>query len=324
VNIADLVTRSGKRIWIVVFTVALAAGAAFYFSSNQPQQYSAVASVTVVQPAGTPPTGQIVNQSVENLRSTVDSRGLAQIVSEATGASIGEVRGSLSTQRLRTGNVVEIVSASDEPAEAVAIAQSAALEAVRQQVESELAVAEQGVALARTRYEDADSDLTAFVVELGTVDPEAVLAARTAALLEAQVALAAVEPDDEAALILRTKDVENAEEALEGLPPLILSYRTLVSERDAAFEALNASTSRQLEAQATANVASKVLVVTPQKATAVSRRQDIGQSVIAAGVVGLILGLGILAVIEVFPSRARARRARRQAEPDSPEPPDES
>lgn len=319
-NISELITRSGWRVWIVVFTVVIAVGAALFFSLGQPQRYVATASVTVVPPPGTPPTAQVVNQSVENLRSVVDSRGLAQIVSEQTGSSFRAVRDSLSTERIRTGNVVEVVAESNKAAGAVATAEAAALEAVRLQAQAEVAVAEQGVDLAQSRYADADTNLTTFVIELGIADPEAELVRRSAALLEAQVALASPEPDDITTEL--EKDVADAQQALDELPTDLVRYRTLVLERDAALEGLSDAIGTQLEAQATANVATNVLIVTPEQAMTVSRRQEAAQTAIAAGVVGLLLGLGILAVMEVLPSRVRARRHARAGQPGSDAPPD--
>lgn len=305
-TISDFIVRSRKRLWIVALTAVLAATAAFVMSIGRPQTHSAVASVTVVQPSGAAPTGQVVSQSVENLRSALDSRGLAQLVSEETGVPLKEVRGSLSSRRLRTGNVVEVIANAENAGTAVALAESAALVAVRLQSQSDLAVADQDVALAQSRFEEADSELTDLIINMGFADPEAELSARTVSLQRALAALEAADNDDDLAGL--AAEAQSARAELDGMLPEVLRYRTLVLERDAAFELWSDAIATQLEAKATATVATEALVVTPNNATTVSRRQEIAQSVIAAAVLGIALGAGILVAVDILPVRPRGRR----------------
>jgi hypothetical protein len=103
--------------------------------------------------------------------------------------------------------------------------------------------------------------------------------------------------------------VTTAEEALADLVPRVLEYRTMVEIRDAAFDELSASLSVQLAAQAAADVAPEVLVVLPEQATAVSSREETVQAMILAGVLGVVLGFGIVAVLEVLSRRATTEEA---------------
>lgn len=306
-NIADFISRSRKRLWIVILTAAFAASAALGVSAGQPQQYVATATVTVPTPSGAAPTGQVINQSVENLRAAIQSQGLAQAVNATTGYPIGEVKNSLRSQRLRAGNVVEITAESDNADQALGTAQVSALEVVKMQVAADLALAQETVILARLRFDEADAAVTEFAVELGPFDPEEELNSRTVILLDAQRALAA------ANTAVNRAAVANAEASIAELVPRVLDYRTILQEQDAAFEELSEALSVQLAAQAAAEVAPNVLVVLPQQAAAVSSREETVQAMILAGVLGLVLGFGIVAVLEVFPRRAAKKAATQQA-----------
>ncbi len=306
-NIADFISRSRKRLWIVVLTAAFAASAALGFSAGQPQQYVATATVTVATPSGAAPTGQVINQSVENLRAAIQSQGLAQAVNAITGYPIGEIKGALRSQRLRAGNVVEITAESDNADQALGTAQVAALEVVKMQVEADLALAQETVILARQRYDEANVEATKFALELGAFDPEDELTRRTAILLDAQSDLVA------ANTAVNRAAVAEAEASVTELVPRVLDYRTILQEREAAFEGLSEALSVQLAAQAAADVAPAVLVVLPQQAAALSSREETVQAMILAGVLGLVLGFGIVAVLEVFPRRAAKEAAAQQA-----------
>jgi hypothetical protein len=207
----------------------------------------------------------------------------------------------LSTRRLANGNVVEITAESENAQEAVALATSAARAGMRLQTVYEVGIAQQGVILARQLFDEAEAALGSLVTGLGIGDPDAELEGLTEVLHEAERTLVTATDTDIIDELNAT--VQTTRDSIETILPDVIRYRARVFERDAAFERLSEATSRQLEAEAIATVASAELVSPATVAVAQSRRQEAARALTAAAVFGAVLGIGILVLADLSRSR---------------------
>jgi hypothetical protein len=280
----------------------LAAGAiALVTAFNDPSQYRATSTVLTPTPIDSPVTPQITAQAVSNLQGIISSAGFVREVAEETGESELTVRRGLSDERLGLSSVVELRFTHTDPVVVEDVIEVAGTRAMLMLTQGDTQRALAEAQLAEDEYTAADQALQELLTSLGTVDPEADLDVWIGRLVDAQT-----EPDpseEPTTPVVPTSTIDQLRERVVELQQDVLSYRTALDERNAAFEDFRDARERLFRIQAISEASPDAYVISPTEAVELSRRLPLARTVIAVSGIAFALAVGLVILLQVVAPR---------------------
>jgi hypothetical protein len=303
--------RGGSRLALLILVPLLAMAAAFALSADRAPGYRAVATVALTPPSGLP-GGVAVSQAVETFQSALETETARSEAAEASGMPTGVLSEAVSSRRLGSSAVVEVVYEGPERPEVAEALQAQVGAAMELVFGGEVQAAEQQRELAQARFEEATEAFTAAQEEAGVVLAGESLRSKLAEVSQLRVAIAQAESRGDSVAPL-TEALEQAEGELESVTEAYTALEQPQFLLERARTELADAEQRVSETQGRFQASSGETSVRAGAAAEESGSAATAQQVIAAGVIGLLVAIALIAALEF----ARPTR-RRHADGDAP------
>lgn len=316
-QLTRLVRRSGKAVWLLVLVPVLAVAASIVVTMRTEPTEQLLATVSVISPDGTS-TAATVTQAVDGFKSTVVSDGVVQLAADDSGVGLGAT--DVRAERIGTSNLVELRVTTQPGEDGQAALVALVDQANRALFSSALSTAEARVATAEQRYKKALADRDEEVARTGLLLPMEAYRAKASEITQLRVALATATSEVDKDAIRVT--LGQATAALERIGASVTAYENLAervtntrAEVGAAEQAVEDARSRLAAAAAPESI-------TIAEPTTQSTRTTVVRGAVAALILGLALGLGLVLLIGLLrhPDRTEERHQRRRHEPGRAEP----
>ena len=191
-EILGYLRTSGRRRWLLIAVPVLAGAAVLPVGLQQPQHFTADATVVVPSPSSDAGPA-VLRQVGEGFVSVAQLRRQhRQAIAIDLGTSPGAVGRSLSVTQVGTTNLVRLTYVGDKANLTERGARSAATQALQVYRGRQLTAAESARDALQAQYDEATAAVNAFVASSGSTSPPADYQARanTLARLDAEIALA--------------------------------------------------------------------------------------------------------------------------------------
>lgn len=297
--------RGGSRLALLILVPLLAMAAAFALSTDRAPDYRAVATVALTPPSGQT-GGASLAQAVETFQSALETDAIIAEAAEASGVPAGVVAQAVSSRRLGSSSVVEVVYEGQQRPEVDEILRAQVSAAMDLVFGGELQAAEQQRDLAQERFEAATEAYGTAQEEAGVVLAEESLRSKLSEVSQLRVAIAQAESRGDSVQPL-TEALDTAEGELDSLTQANVALEQPAFQVERARTELADATQRVNETQARFQASSGETAVRVGTPAAQSRSAATAQQVIGAGVIGLLVAIALIAVLEF--ARPRRRRS---------------
>lgn len=312
-QLTHLVRRSGKAVWLLVLVPVLAVGASIAVLSGDEPPVRTLATVSVIAPDGSA-TAATITQAVDSFESTVTSDTVRSLAAQDSGVAIGD--GDISAERVGTSNLVELRLGTEAGEDGPAALRALIARANDALYAAPIAAAQSRIDTAEKRYQAALDERTRESSRTGLLLPIEAYRAKASEVTQLRVSLAtgtAVNTEAVQANLERAqRDLARIGEsvnAFESLEDSVVRTRTELGD---AKQVADAVTNLRAAADAPESI-------TITDSVAESARATLARAVIAALVVGLALGLGLVLLIGLL----RRPEGRRRSPHDPPSPADD-
>ncbi|RKR91217.1 subunit length determinant protein [Micromonospora pisi] len=310
-EIVDYLRVARRRLWVLVGVPVLATGAAAGIVLLAPQQYSGTAYVAapalVGGTAGTQYSGtQAANQFVAAFGAAVTSPRVVADVAGDTGVAPERLRDGLAVTQVGASSQLEVTYTASKRGTVAPVLTATTTRALAFLFSSQ-------VGIATGEVEAANADVTSATKAIGEWEktnkvsqPDRIYQATLSeltSLRQQQLSMQAVgngRGADAAAAAIDT-----AQKKLDELGPKLPDYQALLARRDAATSALAQAREGLQAARAQTQAADPAQVTSIGAVRAVSRLAELVRTALPVAGAGLLLGVLLVGVLELF-ARGRA------------------
>ena len=292
-QLSRVLTRAGKAIWLLLLVPLIAIGATTAYLWNAPPDVHTFATVSVIAPEGQS-TAATVTQAVDGFKSAVVSETVAGLAAADAGADL-DIAHDLTAERVGTSNLVELRLTTEPGEDGDSLLRALVARTNDALFSSTTASADARVSQAQENYDEAIADRDDAVKASGLLLPIESYRAKASEVTQLRVALAIGDSTtDREAIQAR---LETAIKDLNRIGASVNSYENVQDmvvrsrgELATANQELDNVETRQQAASADESI-------TISESAEQNRRTVMVRGAVAAAVVGVALGGGLVLLI---------------------------
>jgi hypothetical protein len=303
-QILGYLRRGGSRLALLPVVPALAMGAAFALAADAEPQYRAVATVVLTPPSGA--TGGVaVAQAVEGFQSALRTEAVIGETAEETGVPRGVISDSVTSRRLGTSAVVEVVYEGPERPEVEQLLKAQTVAATNLLFGGDIEAAKQQQEKAKARFDKATKSLEAIQDETGLILPSEAYRTKATEVSQLRVAVAQARSRGDSLAPLE-EALQAAESELVELAAKVTRFDQPDYDLERARAELTTADLRLAETKGRLDASQSPAMLRVSSPTVQPRTVSVARQVLAAGVIGLFIAIAVIAVLELVRPRRRA------------------
>jgi hypothetical protein len=296
VQIMNWLRRGRLQLALLVLVPALAMAAAYPLAAESAPVYRVAATVVITPPAGAS-GGVALSQAVDGFESALLSDAVVTEAAEKTGVAPGEVRDSVDSRRLGASNVVEVVYEGAERAEVGALLRAQTQSAMSLLFQGDLTAAEEQRKSALTGLKNANAAMAKVVKETGVVSPNDAYRAKVGEIGQLGVALAQARSRGDWTDPLRAAQ-EKAQADLAKLGAVLPKFSQPEFQLTRAQQTLADAEERVAQTSSRLQASQDPTAIRVGESTIESGSVQTLRTVIAAGVIGLLVAIALIALLQ--------------------------
>jgi capsular polysaccharide biosynthesis protein len=309
VELRDYVAILRRRLTVILMVPALALLAVAGYTVIKPKQFQATATVAAPALVGGVNANQYSGANglkafVANFSAAVTSQPILRQAEADTHVKRARIKGGITASEIGSSSLMEVTYKTSSRKTAEPVAKAVASDTILFLFNTQVQLAQQPVDAARKSVTDTETAIADLTRQTGLVVPDKdyEVKAQAVASLQSAQAQALANGQGSTASHLQSQ-IDQRQKDLANMAPQVQSYQALVDRKNEAINSLNQAQQALNQARAQFAAADPGRVVTLGNTQKVSVLSDLVQRGMVAIVAGLILSLGIVAVLEILAAR---------------------
>lgn len=292
-QLSRVLTRAGKAMWLLLLVPLVAISATTIYLWNAPPDVHTNATISVIAPEGQS-TAATITQAVDGFKSAVVSETVAQLAAEDAGAKL-DIGHDLTVERVGTSNLVEMQLTTEPGEDGNALIRALVARTNDALFASTTASAEAAISQAQENYDKAIADRDDAIEESGYPIPIEAYRSKASEVTQLRVALVVGDASVDKSAIQAKLTAANKElteigqsvNSFDNIQDQVIRSRSDLANANSDLDSVETR-------QQAASADESITVSASQKQSA---RTTMVRGAVAAAVVGLALGGGLVLLI---------------------------